>query len=286
MKTATDRKALLAVAAELNEKRDAEIEVGKKATTESLIDAILESTDNGSDLKKLTKATREVIQAIVDSRADDGGEGKGEGSDGEADGNEGAGTDGEDDLTSREHLNIAAADLNEVMGLEPGIDTTADDKVFMKAFKKAVEMATSTDSFSDHTWDVFAALGIGPERAKKNSKPAGKAPKADKADKKPAGKPEKAEKKAKPEKAPKASKEPKGPGVIATIIDFIDSAKGKFTRDDIHAALVKAFPDRDESSLMATIKTQVPGRLSKERGYTFTKDAKDPNAFTAKPPKK
>lgn len=279
MKTGTDRKALLAVAAELNEKRDTEIEVGKEATTESLTDAILESTDNGNDLKKLTKPTREVIQALLDSRADEGADEGDEGDEGE----EGA---GDEDLTSREHLNIVAADLNEVMGLEPGIDTTADDKVFMKAFKKAVEMATGTDSFSDHTWDVFAALGIGPERAKKNSKPAGKAAKAEKADKKPAAKAEKAAKKPKAEKAPKASKEPKGPGVIATIIDFIDSAKGKFTRDDIHAHLVKAFPDREESSLMATIKTQVPGRLSNERGYTFTKDAKDPNAFTVKPPKK
>lgn len=88
-----------------------------------MTDAILESTDNGNDPKKLTKPTYEVIQALLDSRADEGDEGD------EGAGEEGEGGAGDEDLTSREHLNIAA-DLNEVMGLESGIDTTTDDKVF------------------------------------------------------------------------------------------------------------------------------------------------------------
>lgn len=275
MNTSTDRKTLLVVAAELNEKRKAGIEVGKKATVDTLTEAILESTENGTDLKKLTKATREIILTMVPGEDEEQPEKASE----EAPTNE-AGDEGEDDLTSREHLNLVALDLNEVMGLEPGIDTTSDDKVFMKAFNKAAEMATSMDVFNDHTWSVFAALGIGPERVTK-------APAKAKAAAKPAKeKDAKAPAKAKTPKEPKAPKEPKGPGVISTITGFIDSCKGKFTRDDIHAVLVKAFPDRDSASLMATIKTQVPGRLAKEKGYTFTKDDKDANAFTAKPPKK
>jgi hypothetical protein len=62
----------------------------------------------------------------------------------------------------------------------------------------------------------------------------------------------------------------KKPGVIASIQEFLDKVGDKpFTRADIHAELVIKFPDRDPNSMMSTIKTQVPGRLSKEKGYIF-----------------
>jgi len=59
-------------------------------------------------------------------------------------------------------------------------------------------------------------------------------------------------------------------GVIASIQEFLEKVGNKpFTRADIHAELVIKFPDRAPDAMMATVKTQVPGRLSKEKGYIF-----------------
>lgn len=160
------------------------------------------------------------------------------------------------DLTSREALNKAAQDMNEVMGLEPGIDINLDDASFMKAFVKASKMATGTDNFTEFTWQVLKANDLGPERVL--SKPI----KA-KADKK---------EKEKKEPKPKKEKAPKGPGVIATIKGFLVERHEQdepFDRYEILKVLTKTFPERPEDSLMATIRTQVPGRLSKESGFSF-----------------
>lgn len=93
-----------------------------------------------------------------------------------------------------------------------------------------------------------------------------------------------------PKKAPKAKVEEtakaktkskkaevaKGPGVIATIVKIVEGAtKTKpLTREDIFAKLVDAFPDRDAESMMATVKTQVPSRLTKDKGMTLEKNDK------------
>lgn len=161
------------------------------------------------------------------------------------------------DLKSREALNIAALDMNDVMGLEPGIDTGLDDALFMKAFIKASKMATGTDNFTEFTWRVLAANDLGPERV--ISKPI-KA-KTDKATAKSSGKTAK----------PKETKAPK-PGVIAAIKDFLIERHGQskpFSRDEIWKVLTEKFPERDADALMSTIRTQVPGRLSKEAGFVF-----------------
>lgn len=261
------RKDLVALASELNEKRDASIEVGKKATEQDIIDGILEATNGGEDPKKLGKVARATLEALIatlqPATVDD------EGSDdasGETD-------ELPEDLTSREAMNLAAADMNQVMGLDPGIDTAANDKVFKKAFETAANMAGGSDNFSDYTWKVLEALGVGPERLR--AKPAKAEKKAEKkADKKAETKAPK-EAKAKAEKKPAAKKEPKGPGVLSTIKAFLDekikSKKGVFTRDELHAHMTKAFPERDADALLATIKTQIPGKMSKERGYGFVK---------------
>jgi len=66
----------------------------------------------------------------------------------------------------------------------------------------------------------------------------------------------------------------KGPGVIATIIEVIDSKKGqKFTLDEIHDALVKRFPFRNPDGMLVTVRSQVPRRLERDRGYKFKKNA-------------
>lgn len=88
--------------------------------------------------------------------------------------------------------------------------------------------------------------------------------------KKPAAAPAKG--KAKPE-APKG--DGRGPGVVALILKTITgaSAKSPVSKRDLHAALTKAFPDRDPLNLLSTINAQVPGRIAKERGLAVTRVA-------------
>jgi hypothetical protein len=62
----------------------------------------------------------------------------------------------------------------------------------------------------------------------------------------------------------------KKPGVIVSIQEFLEKVGSQpFTHADIHAELVKKFPERSPDAMMSTIRTQVPGRLSKEKGYIF-----------------
>jgi hypothetical protein len=64
-------------------------------------------------------------------------------------------------------------------------------------------------------------------------------------------------------------------GVIATIQKFLDSIGIKsFTRADILAELVKAFPDRDADKMMNTVKTQITSQMSK-RGYAFANEGEN-----------
>ena len=66
----------------------------------------------------------------------------------------------------------------------------------------------------------------------------------------------------------------RGPGVIATIIEVIDSKKGqKFTLNEIHDELVKRFPFRNPDGMFVTLRSQVPRRLVKNRGYKIKKNA-------------
>ena len=62
------------------------------------------------------------------------------------------------------------------------------------------------------------------------------------------------------------SSAPKGVGIIATIVKALeDSGKKGITREEVHTILVDKFPDRNEDSMMKTIKVQLPSRISKEK---------------------
>ena len=92
---------------------------------------------------------------------------------------------------------------------------------------------------------------------------------ADEDDEEPAPK-KKAGTKASAAKKPAAKKPPaakKGPGVIDTIIAELrkGTKKASVRKDAIHKVLVKAFPDRDPSSMKATLNAQVPTGLKTEK---------------------
>lgn len=96
--------------------------------------------------------------------------------------------------------------------------------------------------------------------------------------------PPKPEAEAKPKKekvggAAKSAKEKKekvdkGPGVIASILDIIKSAKPPgITKVEILDALVVAFPDREKEKMAKTVAVQLSGkngcRMETEKGVTF-----------------
>lgn len=57
------------------------------------------------------------------------------------------------------------------------------------------------------------------------------------------------------------------PGVVATIIECLEGADKKgISKQSIHDVLVDKFPDRDAEGMMKTINTQVPGRLTRDKG--------------------
>lgn len=63
---------------------------------------------------------------------------------------------------------------------------------------------------------------------------------------------------------------PDGVGVIGSILEFMtEASKDKpIDKKGLLAKLVKRFPDRDESSMKATINAQVPNRIAKEKKVT------------------
>ena len=203
-----------------------------------------------------------------------------------------------DDLTSRVAMNMAAVDMNDVMGLEPPIDITLPDDMFFKAFRKASEFAEGTDSFKDYTWHVLEALGLGPERVppkqvkgkkkpadtlakvktpvEKQSAVANKEAAAQVVSKKLAPKKEEPPKEPAQEsavdKAPK-KRQRRSVGVVATIDRYIlgklEAGELPVKVRDVHKALVAAFPDRDQDSLMSTVRTQIPHRACARLKLTF-----------------
>lgn len=65
---------------------------------------------------------------------------------------------------------------------------------------------------------------------------------------------------------------PKKVGVIATIVSSLLAAgKTGISKEEIHAKLVIAFPERASFSMMATVNVQVPGRINKERDFKLEK---------------
>lgn len=96
----------------------------------------------------------------------------------------------------------------------------------------------------------------------------------EKADAKAAKDAEKAKAKAEKEAAKEKSTEQKKPGVIASILEIIKTAKEPVTELQITKQLAERFPDKAESSLGNTVKAQIGGkaqplRMESEKNVTF-----------------
>ena len=77
----------------------------------------------------------------------------------------------------------------------------------------------------------------------------------------------------KPAKGAKTT-EPKGPGVIASMIEYLQAATAAkpITKKVLLAKLAARFPDREETALYRTINCQLPSRLVKEKKLAIKKN--------------
>ena len=86
-------------------------------------------------------------------------------------------------------------------------------------------------------------------------------------------------KKAPAKKAEKLSKKEqrqraKGPGVIASIVEYLQAATATkpITKDKMCARLAKRFPERSPDAMMKTINCQVPTRIVNEKQIKVKKN--------------
>lgn len=82
------------------------------------------------------------------------------------------------------------------------------------------------------------------------------------------------ERKAKAEQKAKELAEKKKPGVIARILEIVQTSKTPVTQQQILAKLVSEFPKREEKSMLNTIKAQIGGkkrplRMEREKQVIF-----------------
>jgi len=149
-----------------------------------------------------------------------------------------------------------AKELNQVLGIEPAIDIKAPQKEVEAKIQEAAEMIVPEDNLSDATIAYLTEKGWYEiaEKVEVEETPAKKEKIAT------------AQKSAKKEKSVKKEKLVKKVGVIATIVKAIEDADEEgISKDEIHALLVKNFPERDPESMRKTVNVQVPGRISKEK---------------------
>ena len=198
---------------------------------------------------------------------------------------------------TQKRLSAAAKDMNKVMGLKPEIDLEVDDKTLSSLIRDNAAEVEADDKFKDDTWKILDELGVAtlPDRLKKDTATAkkkasartteSKSRKSTNPKKKTAAKSEEeSEKKKTTTKKKTAAKKKSGPGIIASIIEFIEA--GPITKEGILKKLAKRFSDRPEIGMKRTINIQVPGRLQVDKGLKLTKDDKDRWSITGKSSKK
>lgn len=149
----------------------------------------------------------------------------------------------------------AAKELNESFSPEPPIKINTKSTIasLTEEIRATIEILEKGDVISEKMADVLSELEIDVPAAVKVGE----------AKKKPA------------EKKVASKKEPKGPGVISSIHEILMQKK-PVSKEQIVAFLKKRFPEKEEKSMLNTIKVQLPGRMSNEKGIKIqvTEDGK------------
>lgn len=170
-------------------------------------------------------------------------------------------------MLSEKALRAAAKEVNDVVGVEPPINTKASVSELIEKLKEAKETVIDPeqDEFTEATQAVLDELDEPQEEAKAPTRKPKPAPVKEEEEEE-----EEEEKPAKKEGAkkegPKKAGEPGKPGIIATIVSLIEeSGKKGITKAEILKELVDRFPERSEDSMKNTINVQVPARINKEK---------------------
>jgi hypothetical protein len=171
-------------------------------------------------------------------------------------------------MISEKALRVAAKEVNEVLDVDPPINTKAPVSELIEKMKEAKTLIDPTqDEFTEATQAVLDELEEEkPAAPVRKAKPAAKAVEAEEApEDAPEGEAEAPVKKVK-KGAPKKAGEPGKPGIIATIVSLVEgSGKKGITKAEILKQLVDQFPERSEDSMKNTINVQVPARINKEK---------------------
>jgi len=165
-------------------------------------------------------------------------------------------------MLSEKALRAAAKEVNEVVGVEPPINTKASVAELIEKLKeaKAEVIDPEQDEFTEATQAVLDELDEEEEEVEEEE---AEEAEEEEVEEKPA---KKASKKEGKKSAPKKAGEPGKPGIIATIVALVEgSGKKGITKEEILAELVANFPDRSEDSMKNTINVQVPARINKEK---------------------
>lgn len=187
-----------------------------------------------------------------------------------------------DDLTSRKALEIAAKEMNEVMGLEPGIDLSLPDKEFHKIFVKATKIVAGTDEFSDFTWSVLEANNLGPKRVVPVDEDAQNTEDVTESSQEYSScnvvdqdKPAKKVVSKKKYEQPKVEEVKKERVTIISYIrrflnDRYATDNKQFTKDEILNQLVENFPDNPEDGMRTTVRYLLTCKRGlQSKGYKF-----------------
>ena len=188
-----------------------------------------------------------------------------------------------------QHLIAAAQDMSAVMDLDPPIKT--DYLIDLKNktvtathlqnvvsnlqadIKKDASMIEPEDKFQPDTHKVLADLNVRMPRpvveetveAEDDIMPTPSPPMEEEPEKE------------KPIKKEKKKKVQSGPGVIVSILEFIQESKEGISKVQIAEKLAERFPDRDANSMTKTVNAQIggkksPRRMEKEKGVVFNID--------------
>ena len=188
-----------------------------------------------------------------------------------------------------QYLIAAAQDMSAVMDLDPPIKT--DYLIDLKNktvtathlqnvvsnlqadIKKDASMIEPEDKFQPDTHKVLADLNVRMPRpvveetveAEDDIMPTPSPPMEEEPEKE------------KPIKKEKKKKVQSGPGVIVSILEFIQESKEGISKVQIAEKLAERFPDRDANSMAKTVNAQIggkksPRRMEKEKGVVFNID--------------
>lgn len=170
-------------------------------------------------------------------------------------------------------LKAAAKELNEVLGIDPPIETKVGvkKKDLQEKLLEAAEMIEEGDveDISKETFEVLDDVGAefdfetpldedDPEEPEEKEE---EEEEEEKEEEKPAKKTKTAKK-----EGPKKATGKNGKGVIGTIRAMLEktSKKKPISKAEIVEELIEQFPDRNQKSMKNTVNVQVPGRVSKE----------------------